>query len=241
LRAIVLDIEGTTTPVSFVHDILFPYARKQLRRYLEVHGGSPACRSVLDRLRLEHDVDARDAGDIPHWDDSTAAARDDSIVRYVGWLMDRDRKSPALKDLQGRIWEEGYASGKLVGQVFDDVAPALRRWHGQGIPIGIFSSGSVLAQKLLFRHSSAGDLTPHLRWHFDTSVGAKTDAESYRRIASTLEAPSSSILFVSDVVRELDAAHAAGMRTALCFRAGNAAPPPAPGHSMIQSFDDLGL
>jgi len=239
LRAIVLDIEGTTTPVAFVYDTLFPYARNQLRRYLEVHGDSPACRSVLARLRLEHDADARDATGVPLWNDTPVAARDDSIVRYVAWLMDRDRKSKALKDLQGRIWEEGYATGELVGQVFDDVAPALRRWHQQGIAVGIFSSGSVLAQKLLFRHSSAGDLTQLLRWHFDTSVGAKTDTESYQRIASTLGAPSSSILFVSDAVQELDAAHTAGVRTVLCLRPGNAAPPVEHGHSTIRSFDDL--
>jgi enolase-phosphatase E1 len=239
LRAIVLDIEGTTTPMSFVYDTLFPYARDHLRRYLEVHADSPACRSVLARLRLEHDAEARNVSDLPVWDDTTVAARDDSIVQYVAWLMDRDRKSTALKDLQGRIWEEGYATGKLVGELFDDVAPALRRWHDQGIAVGIFSSGSVLGQKLLFRHSAAGDLTPLLHWHFDTSVGAKTDPESYHRIASSLDTPPSSILFVSDAVRELDAARTAGVRTVLSLRPGNAAPPVGHGHSTIRSFDDL--
>lgn len=241
MRAIVLDIEGTTTPVAFVYDTLFPYARNELRRYLERYGDSPECRSILARLRLEHDAEAREASDVPDWTDGTIAARVESVVRYVTWLMDRDRKAPALKDLQGRIWEEGYRTGQLVGEVFDDVEPALHRWNQQGIGIGIFSSGSVLAQQLLFRHSSAGDLTPLLRWHFDTSVGAKTDAESYRRIASVLGAPASSILFISDAVRELDAALAAGWRTALCFRPGNAAPPAGHGHSTIQSFDELSL
>jgi enolase-phosphatase E1 len=239
LRAIVLDIEGTTTPVSFVYDTLFPYARNHLRRYLEAHGESPGCRSLLSRLRFEHDADARDAGDAPVWDETTAAARLDSIVGYVGWLMDRDRKSPALKDVQGHIWQEGYETGELVGQLFDDVAPALRRWHDHGIAAGIFSSGSGLAQKLLFRHSSAGDLTPLLRWHFDTSVGSKTDPESYRRIASTLDTPPSSILFLSDAVRELEAARTAGMRTVLTLRPGNVAPPVGHGHSTIRSFEDL--
>ncbi len=239
MRAIVLDIEGTTTPLSFVHHLLFPYVRTHLRQYLEAHADSPASRSALERLRMEYDADVRDGNDVPTWDDTTVAARLDSIVGYVGWLMDRDRKSTALKDLQGRIWQDGYTTGKLVGQVFDDVAPALRRWHQQGIGAGIFSSGSVLAQKLLFQHSSAGDLTPLLRWHFDTSVGAKTDPESYRRITSTLDTPPSGILFASDVVRELDAARAAGLRTVLTLRPGNATPPDGHGHSTIRSFEEL--
>ena len=115
--------------------------------------------------------------------------------------MDQDSKSTALKDVQGHIWEEGYATGELVGEVFDDVAPALRRWRARGLDVGIFSSGSALAQKLLFRHSSAGDLTPLLSWHFDTTVGPKTDPESYRRIASSIGVPLSGVLFISDVVR----------------------------------------
>ena len=134
--------------------------------------------------------------------------------------MDQDSKSTALKDVQGHIWEEGYATGELVGEVFDDVAPALRRWRARGLDIGIFSSGSALAQKLLFRHSSAGDLTPLLSWHFDTTVGPKTDPESYRRIASSIGVPLSGVLFISDVVPELDAARTAGMQTALWDQAG---------------------
>jgi enolase-phosphatase E1 len=239
LRAIVLDVEGTTTPISFVYDTLVPYARAGVRRYLDAHAGSPECQSILERLRLEHEADARQAIDVPKWTDTTVAARDDSVVRYATWLMDRNRKSPALKDLQGRIWEEGYRTGAFVGELFDDVAPALHRWQQQGIGAGIFSSGSVLAQKLLFRHSVAGDLTPFLRWHFDTSTGTKTDPESYRRIASTLAASPSRIVFVSDVVRELDAAHAAGLQTVLCLRPGNTPLADGQGYSTIHSFDEL--
>lgn len=239
MRAIVLDIEGTTTPVAFVYDTLFPYARQQLRPFLQAHRDSPGCESVLARLRQEHDEDAKTGTGVPAWNDRTVASRDESVVQYVTWLMDRDRKSTALKDLQGRIWEEGYAAGRLVGEVFDDVAPALRRWQEQGISAGIFSSGSVLAQKLLFRHSSAGDLTPFLRWHFDTSVGAKTDADSYRRIAATLDMPSSSILFVSDNEKELDAARAAGLRTVLSHRPGNSPPRAGHGHPVVHTFDEL--
>ena len=239
MRAIVLDIEGTTTPVTFVYDRLFPYARNRLRAYLEAHGASTECRSAIARLRQEHDVEDPSAPDLPAWDDTTSAARDASVVRYVLWLMDHDRKSPALKELQGRIWEAGYSTGELVGEVFDDVPRALQRWRSEGIGVGIFSSGSVLAQTLLFRHSSAGDLTGFLQWHFDTSVGPKTDAGSYRRIASTIGESPSTILFVSDVVRELDAARAAGLKTVLCLRPGNAPVPPNHDHSTVRSFDEL--
>lgn len=241
MRAIVLDIEGTTTPVTFVYDRLFPYARTHLRQYLETHGASPESQAIVARLRREHDVDRRDSTDVPAWEETTVAARDDSVVRYVTWLMDRDRKSPALKELQGLIWQEAYATGALIGEVFDDVPRALQRWQDEGIGVGIFSSGSVLAQKLLFGHSSAGDLTALLRWHFDTSVGPKTQAESYQRIASTIGEPPSNLLFISDVVRELDAARAAGLRTVLCLRPGNAPPPSDHDHSIIRSFDELTL
>ena len=156
-RAILLDVEGTTTPITFVYQTLFPYARQKLKTYLEAHGRLPEYQTFVD-------------------------------------LMDQDSKSTALKDVQGHIWEEGYATGELVGEVFEEVAPALKRWRARGLDVGIFSSGSVLAQKLLFRHSSAGDLTPLLRWHFDTTVGPKTDPESYRRIASSIEVPPSGVL-----------------------------------------------
>ena len=239
MRAIVLDIEGTTTPVAFVYERLFPYARDRLRQYLAAHGAAPDGQSIVAQLRREHDVERRDSTDVPAWEETTTAVRDDSVVRYVTWLMDRDRKSQALKELQGRIWEEGYRTGQLVGEVFDDVPLALRRWRDEGISVGIFSSGSVLAQKLLFGHSSAGDLTPFLRWHFDTSVGQKTEAESYQRIASTIGESPSNILFISDVVRELDAARSAGLRTVVCLRPGNAPPPSDHDHSIIRSFDEL--
>ena len=204
LRAILLDIEGTTTPLSFVYQTLFPYARQKLRPYLEARGRLAEYQTFVD-------------------------------------LMDQDSKSTALKDLQGQIWEAGYETGELVGEVFEDVAPALRRWGARGLDVGIFSSGSVLAQKLLFRHSSAGDLTPVLRWHFDTTVGPKTDPESYRRIASSIGSPPSDILFISDVVRELDAARTAGVDTALSVRPGNPDPPAGHGHTTIQTFADLAV
>ena len=163
----------------------------------------------------------------------------DSAASYAEWLMDRDRKSTPLKTLQGKIWEEGYQRGELVGEVFADVPPALSRWHAQGAPVGIFSSGSVLAQQLLFRHSSAGDLTPFLRWYFDTTTGKKADSDSYRRIAAAMNMPPQAIVFVSDIVAELDAARDAGLQTRLSIRPGNAPPPPAQGHAVIRTFDEF--
>ena len=153
--------------------------------------------------------------------------------------MDADSKDPSLKELQGHIWEEGYRSGALRGEVFADVAPALDRWQREGVSVGVFSSGSVLAQRLLFRHSTAGDLTRFITWHFDTAVGAKIEAASYARIANSMAVPPPSITFVSDVVRELDAAAAAGLRTALSVRPGNPAQPAGHRHPAVQTFDGL--
>ena len=225
---ILLDIEGTTTPLSFVTQTLFPYARTHLPRYLEEQGGTPDCQRALARLQTEYDADRLNGEALPAWDPPA----------YLGWLMDRDRKSPALKELQGRVWEEGYRNGTLVGQVFDDVQPALARWRDAAVPVGIYSSGSVRAQQWLFRRSTAGDLTPLLAWHFDTSVGAKQDDASYARIAADVNVAPGAILFVSDVAAELDAARTAGMRTALIVRPGNP-PQPYTGHRVIQSLADL--
>ena len=239
IRAILLDIEGTTTPIVFVFDVLFPYARRHLRRHLEQHAASPEYDVLFGRLRDDHASD-RSAGEpVPPWADAPPAARLASVASYSEWLMDRDRKSTALKVLQGKIWEEGYTGGELVGDVFADVPGALERWRAQHRHIGIFSSGSVLAQQLLFRHSSAGDLTRFLQWYFDTGVGTKTDSESYRRIADAMTIPAGAILFVSDVTGELDAARRAGMRTTLSVRPGNKPPPPEHGHPVVQTFDAL--
>ena len=238
MRAIVLDIEGTTTPIAFVRDTLFPYARRRLRRFLEAESEAEI-HSLAAELRREHELDAAASPEAPEWGADTLREQRESIVRYVTWLMDRDRKPTPLKTLQGRIWEEGYTSGHLRAPVFDDVPAALRRWRDEGVAVGIFSSGSVMAQQLLFRHSSAGDLTPLIQWHFDTSLGAKTEAESYRRIGSAVAVPAGEIRFISDVVRELDAARDAGLRTILCHRAGEPDPGDHHGHPAIASFDEV--
>lgn len=234
---ILLDIEGTTTPIAFVTETLFPYARTHLRSYLAHHGDSPQYLELLRTFRQEHAADAQARLNVPPWSGLGADARA-SVEAYAHWLMDRDRKSPALKELQGYVWEEGYRNGELVAPVFPDVPRAFERWRSAGTDIGIFSSGSVLAQRWLFRCSSAGDLSAFLCCHFDTNTGQKKDATSYERIAREVGSEPADMLFVSDVVAELDAARAAGMKTTLSQRPGN--PPPAEhDHPVVESFDDL--
>jgi enolase-phosphatase E1 len=239
IQAILLDIEGTTTPITFVYDVLFPYARTRLRQHIEQHAAEPEYQLLFDRLRDDHAGHLQDGEDVPTWTDAPPPARLGSVVSHVERLMDRDSKSTALKALQGRIWEEGYARGELVSDMFPDVPPALARWRAQGRRIGVFSSGSVLAQQLLFRHSTAGDLTGLLQWYFDQTIGAKTAAASYSRIAAVTGIAPDRLLFVSDVTGELDAARAAGLRTILSERPGNKPVPSRHGHRVIRTFDEL--
>jgi enolase-phosphatase E1 len=233
IRAILLDIEGTTTPIEFVHQVLFPYARARVHSYLEQHGDDPAVRADVALLRSEYAAESPRSPDLPPWNPET----------YVYWLMDRDRKSTGLKALQGRIWEDGYRAGELrgKGEVYPDVRPALERWHAAGKTIAIFSSGSIQAQRNLFANTTAGDLSRFLSGYFDTTTGPKRDANSYRTIAAALNEQPAAILFVSDVAAELDAARAAGMRTALCIREPES-PIPTPDpvdHPRIRSFAEL--
>jgi enolase-phosphatase E1 len=236
--AVLLDIEGTTTPIAFVTEVLFPYARRHVRHYLEQHLASPAHESLWATLRAEHEADRRLDARVPEWSEPSRSARIEAIEAYVAWLMDRDRKSTGLKQLQGRIWEEGYARGDLVGEVFPDVPVALSRWHAARRPVSIFSSGSTHAQQLLFQHSSAGDLTPYLTAYFDTTTGPKAELSSYTRIAASLKLAPGDIVFVSDATRELDAARASGMRTRLAVRPGNP-PTPEGGHERLFSLDEI--
>jgi len=224
-RAILLDIEGTTTPIAFVYDVLFPYARARFRDYLRDHPEGDA----IALLRRERDEEPAASQPPPPAD----------LAAYVEWLMDRDRKSPGLKALQGLVWERGYREGLLKGEVFPDVPPALERWRKAGIRTAIYSSGSVLAQRLLFSTTSFGDLTPHVVEFFDTSTGVKTTPESYRRIAAALACPAEELLFVSDVTAELDAAAAAGFDVRLCIRPGNRPLDIQPDVQAVHSFDEI--
>jgi enolase-phosphatase E1 len=239
VKAVLLDIEGTTTPLAFVTQVLFPYARAHLRRHLDEHADGEAHASLLSGLRQEQHVSQQQGEAPPQWADHPRHARIASAAAFVEWLMDRDRKSTPLKELQGLIWEEGYRRGALVGQVFPDVPPAFRRWHDQHLAVCIYSSGSVLAQRLLFRHSSAGDLTRLLHSFFDTNVGAKIDPESYRRIGDSLLLPVDDIMFLSDTARELDAARSAGMHARLVIRPGNLPLPQGHDAGAVRSFDEI--
>ena len=234
---ILLDIEGTTTPIAFVTQVLYPYARSHLRSYLYRHGEQPPYRPLLGSFHDEHQVDEKAGEPVLPWSAPGADPRP-SVHAYAEWLMDRDRKSPALKELQGYIWEEGYQRRELVGQVYDDVPRALARWRREGVRIGIFSSGAVMAQRWLFRCSSAGDLSAFIHWYFDTHTGAKREPDSYRRIAEEVGELPPDVLFVSDIVAELDAARTAGLGTILIVRPGNI-PQPASDHRVVQSFDEI--
>jgi enolase-phosphatase E1 len=221
--------------VTFVHDVLFPYARRHLEGYLRRQEGDPAVRGDLDRLRREHAAEAGGhSGAPPPWEAGPHTPA--PAAAYLRWLMDRDRKSTALKALQGRIWEDGYRSGELRATVYPDVPPAFHRWHERGAGPWIFSSGSVLAQRLLFAHTEAGDLTPSIAGYFDTTTGPKKEPPTYARIAAAIGARAEAILFVSDVAAEVDAARAAGFRTALCVREG--ALPPTD-HPVVRSFEEI--
>ena len=238
VEAVVLDIEGTTTPLSFVHDVMFPYARAHLDAFVADTANEKVVADVSARLEQERTAEVDTSA--PEWHASTAEERRSSLVSYVAWLMERDRKSPGLKTLQGHIWAEGYRRGALRGVVYDDVPPALERWHAAGITLAIYSSGSVLAQQLIFSTTAAGDLTKYFSHYFDTAVGAKRSSDSYAHIAMALAIAPSRILFVSDVEEELAAARLAGLQVVLAVRSDQATPRGTCADQIIRTFADLG-
>jgi enolase-phosphatase E1 len=222
IRAVLTDIEGTTSSIDFVKDVLFPYARKHLPAYVETHTDEAEVRHWL------HEA-AKEAGIME-------ATRGEIIDLLVRWI-DEDRKSTALKALQGMIWREGYESGVYVSHMYPEVADRLRAWHAQGLKLYVYSSGSVPAQKLLFGFTGDGDLTPLFSGYFDTQTGHKREVESYRRIADAIGLPPAQVLFLSDIREELDAAREAGMRTTQLVR------PPLPlsdnGHPAVSDFNAI--
>ena len=227
VSAILTDIEGTTSSISFVKDVLFPYARRALPGFVRDHRDDPEVRRWLDVVATEH-------GSI---------CSDDVIVETLQGWIDQDRKHTALKALQGMVWEAGYRDGDFSAPLYPDVAPALRAWREAGHRLAVYSSGSVPAQKLLFSHTDAGDLAPLFDGFFDTEVGGKREAGSYRAIADALGALPKDVLFLSDVVAELDAAREAGMRTALLDRREDYPEPrlgeATHGHARVEGFDAI--
>jgi enolase-phosphatase E1 len=231
LKIVLLDIEGTTTPVAFVYEVLFPFAWRRIAAYLGQHWNESDVLDIRARFALEHSKEDPSPG----FDIRTLAG----AAGYASWLMERDRKSPGLKFLQGLIWNEGYREGALRGDVFPDVPFAIERWHRAGVTIAIYSSGSVLAQRLLFSSTAAGDLTPMIAGFFDTSVGPKTEPGSYSRIAAALDAYPPDITFVSDVPAELLAAREAGCQVFMVVRDGNPNTEPPQDVKTIGTFDEL--
>lgn len=237
-RVVLLDIEGTTTPIEFVSEVLFPFARKQIESFLKINGSTEEVRTDLRGMWQQHQADVAQGLGPPPWKGESSDRAMESIIAYVHWLIDRDSKATALKSLQGKIWQAGYRSGELQGQVYPDVPPAFEKWVELGKDICIFSSGSVAAQKQIFESTADGDLTRFIGAYFDTTTGAKREKESYRRIAAELHSAASAIAFISDVVEELEAARAAEMQTVLCVRPGRGQAGD-PGHPTIYTFDEL--
>lgn len=230
-KAILLDVEGTTTPIDFVHQTLFPYAKARVAGFVQQN--FDALKFEIGQLEKECDADLE-------YKSAFRAESANSVADYLKFLIDNDRKSTPLKSIQGMIWEAGYASGELVSKVYPDVGAAFKKWNEAEKSIAIYSSGSVLAQQMIFKYSDQGDLTRSIDRYFDTNVGHKREAASYEKIAAELELEPAEILFVSDIPAELDAAAAAGMKTALSLRPGNADVDENTAHKLIKSFDELG-
>lgn len=217
IKAILTDIEGTTSAVSFVFDVLFPYAARHLPGFVSEHATEPAVAEQVEAVRRE------------------SGEPEASVERVVAILLEwiaEDRKATPLKALQGMVWEQGYRAGQLKGHVYPDAVEALRRWHAEGYRLYVYSSGSIQAQKLIFGCSEAGDLSPLFSGYFDTTSGPKREAGSYRRIVEAIGLPAEEVLFLSDVVQELDAAREAGLPTVGLAREGGE----LAGHPTVASF-----
>lgn len=221
IQAILTDIEGTTSSLSFVKEVLFPYSRAHLADFVRAQAQVPAVRAALDEV-------SRLVGRV--------LTPDEAIAQLIAWI-DADKKITPLKTLQGLIWEAGYQRGDYQGHMYEDAVRQLRAWKQRGLKLYVFSSGSVLAQKLLFGHTAWGDLTPLFSNYFDTTLGNKREAAAYHAIAGKIGLPPADILFLSDIREELDAALAAGMQTVWLVRDG--APPTDAGHPLARNFDEV--
>jgi enolase-phosphatase E1 len=243
VRGVLMDVEGTTTSISFVYDVLFPYAATRLEAGCTERAAEPEVAAALARLREEHAADSARAAAAGGGESGAGAAPPPPPpfgdgAPYARYLMAQDRKSTGLKALQGLIWEEGYRRGELRGHVFDDVPPALAAWRAAGLRLRVFSSGSVRAQRLLFGYSDHGDLVPFFEGFHDTETGPKLEPRSYQAIAAAFGLPPASLLFLSDTAGELDAAAGAGFHTGCLDRPGNR-PQPTSAHPSYRSFAEL--
>lgn len=212
VKGILVDIEGTTTPVSFVYDTLFPYAKAKLEVTCEQITPKSPFYHIIELLKNEYEEEKQIVSDLPEFGNGAP---------YCHYLMTQDRKSTGLKKLQGIIWEEGYVAGEIKGQIFEDVPLVIKTWQTNKISVRIYSSGSILAQKLLFGYTDYGNLNVYFDGNYDTETGSKKEVDSYRKIANDFSLFPENILFLSDVVEELDAAFKAGLQVGLMVRPGN--------------------
>ncbi|HBH74382.1 MAG TPA: acireductone synthase [Synechococcales bacterium UBA10510] len=212
---LLLDIEGTTCPVSYVSNTLFPYASNSVDQYLQSNCQHTEVKALIEAIgqNWQTDADASAAG--------LAFNPKAEITTYIKWLIQNDRKLTPLKQLQGLIWKQGYAAGELQAPLFEDVPAALHRWWLQGLTLAVYSSGSIGAQQLLYGHSNAGDIKHFFSYWFDTNVGGKQQAQSYSKIAEMMNVAPGLVLFISDVKAELEAAEAAGMHVLFSYRSDN--------------------
>lgn len=205
IKAVLTDIEGTTSSLSFVKDVLFPYARQHMQDFILQHEDSPAVSKQLNEIRKLQGQELTT----------------NSIIEQLHAWIDQDKKVTPLKTLQGLLWEKGYQQGDFKGHVYQDAYDQLKHWHAEGIKLYVYSSGSVYAQQLLFGHSDFGNMTPLFDAYYDTTIGHKQDRQSYLNIIADIKLPADQILFLSDIEQELDAAHAAGMKTGWLLREGD--------------------
>jgi len=230
MKVILLDIEGTTTPIDLIHRRLFPYSRERMADFVKANFADLS--EEVAALSYEFEADAEYVKDYDHADPR-------SVAEYLVHLIDRDRKSTPLKAIQGRIWQAGYENGDIVSEMYADVEPAFRRWTENGIRLAIYSSGSKLAQKLIFEYSSSGDLSRYISAYFDTTTGPKRHADSYQKIAAALEMPPNAVTFFSDIPEELAAATDAGLDAILVVRPGNAPVGSEFPFRRVASFDEI--
>ncbi|QQZ29148.1 acireductone synthase [Thiothrix subterranea] len=222
IKGILTDIEGTTTSLSFVKDVLFPYADQQMEVFVVKHRQDPQVAKLIDDVRLETG--------------NAVLSLAGAIAQLRQWIAD-DKKITPLKAIQGLMWEEGYRNGDFTGHVYEDAVRHLLHWHELGLKLYVYSSGSVYAQKLLFGYSDAGDLTPLFSGYFDTAVGHKREANSYQTIVEALDLSASEILFLSDIAEELDAAAQVGLKTCCLVRENQ--PTATLQHPCVKNFDEL--
>ena len=233
IKAILLDIEGTTTPIDFVHKTLFPFAKAKIGEF--VGANFSEIKAEIEQLKNEYCKDFTEQ----IYDRDFRADSPESVADYLKFLIEVDRKSTPLKSLQGKIWRKGYESGELKSVMFEDVPRAFERWKREGKTIAIYSSGSILAQKLIFKYSNFGDLSNFISHYFDTNTGHKRDATSYVKIAAALNQPPKRVAFFSDIPAELDAARHAGVKASLVFRKGNDPVKNETDYEIIYDFDEI--